>query len=197
MADRVKKVNYCYMKVSNRAGQGIKILAALKDAGVNLLVYSGFPSKGGKAQLVFVPETMTIHAFLKYAQRMHTHQAIVVDEYGGTEGIVTLEDAIEEVVGEIHDEDDVPRFEVLGKGHFRVDGSIPLDELSELIGIRIEDEKHETLGGFFMELTNKIPKLGDQTEHQGALFTVEAVDGKRVSSLRVDLAKAISGEPAR
>lgn len=59
MADRVKKVSYCYMKVSNRAGQGVKILAALKDAGVNLLAYSGFPAKGGKAQLDFIPEKMT------------------------------------------------------------------------------------------------------------------------------------------
>ena len=59
MADRVKKISYCYMKIANRAGQGIKILQELKDAGVNLLAYSGFPDKGGKSQLDFIPEKMT------------------------------------------------------------------------------------------------------------------------------------------
>lgn len=66
MADRVKKINYCYLTVSNRPGQGEKVLSELKDAGVNLLAYSGFPIKGGKAQLDFIPENMT--AFQRVAR---------------------------------------------------------------------------------------------------------------------------------
>lgn len=137
----------------------------------------------------FVPETMTIHGFVKDAQRMRRHLAIVVDEYGGTEGIVTLEDAIEEVVGDISDEEEEakPLVERLESGRFRVDGGLPLDELSDLLGIDIEDEKHETVAGFFMERTNKIPATGDTVEHRGAIFTVEEVDGKRASRVSIEV----------
>lgn len=137
----------------------------------------------------FVPETMTVRGFVKDAQRMRRHLAIVVDEYGGTEGIVTLEDALEEVVGDIHDEDkeEKPLFEELGDGVFRVDGGLPLDELSDLIGMPIEDEEHETVAGFLMEQTQKIPELGDRIEHLGALFIVEKVDGKRAAALRIEV----------
>ena len=144
----------------------------------------------------FVPVTMTIHGFVKDAQRVRMHQAVVVDEYGGTEGIVTLEDAIEEVVGDIQEEDrnEKPLFQLLGDGAYRVDGRLPLDELSELIGIDIQDEEHETVAGFLMDQTNKVPEVGDRVRYLGAVFTVERVEGKRVASLRVHLAKS---DPAR
>ena len=140
----------------------------------------------------FVPVTMTIHGFVKDAQRVRMHQAVVVDEFGGTEGIVTLEDAIEEVVGDIQEEDkgEKPLFQSLGDGAYRVDGSLPLDELSELIGIEIQDDEHETVAGFLMDQTNKVPEVGDEVRYLGAVFTVENVEGKRVASLRVRLADA-------
>lgn len=140
----------------------------------------------------FVPVTMTIQGFVKDAQRVRMHQAVVVDEYGGTEGIVTLEDAIEEVVGDIQEEDksEKPLYLSLGDGVYRVDGRLPLDELSELIGIDIQDDEHETVAGFLMDQTSKVPEVGDRVNYLGAIFTVERVEGKRVASLRVHLADA-------
>lgn len=136
----------------------------------------------------FVPETMTVHGFVKDAQRTRNHLAIVVDEYGGTEGIVTLEDAIEEVVGDIHDPSSEEKTTVqrLGHGSYIVDGNLPLDELNELIGVELDEMEHETLAGLLMELTNKIPERGDRVEFSGAVFTVKEVDGKRASSIQIE-----------
>ena len=136
----------------------------------------------------FVPETMTVHGFVKDAQRTRNHLAIVVDEYGGTEGIVTLEDAIEEVIGDIHDasSEEKPTVQLLGHGSYLVDGNLPLDELHELIDIELDDTEHETLAGFLMEQTNKIPERGDEVEFAGAVFTVREVDGKRASSIQIE-----------
>jgi CBS domain containing-hemolysin-like protein len=125
------------------------------------------------------------------------HLAIVADEFGGTEGIVTLEDAIEEIVGDIQDSSDepeAPKFTTLSEGVFRVDGGLPLDELSEHIGVELEDGSHETVAGFFIEHAQKIAEKGDRLVHEGVLFEVEHVDGKRVSSFRVELAAEESRE---
>jgi len=137
----------------------------------------------------FVPETITIRGFVKEAQRKRAHLAVVVDEYGGTAGIVTLEDAIEEIVGDIQDEDEEskPLYEKLGEGRFRVDGGLPLDELSDLLGVDLKDREHETVAGFFIDKTEKIPEEGDQLEHAGVMFAIESVDGKRAASLLIEL----------
>jgi magnesium and cobalt exporter, CNNM family len=137
----------------------------------------------------FVPETITIRGFVKEAQRKHAHLAIVADEYGGTAGIVTLEDAIEEIVGDIRDEDEEvkPLYEEIEAGRFRVDGGLPLDDLSDLIGVDLKDREHETVAGFFIDKTNKIPEEGDRLEYGGVVFAIEAVDGKRAASLLIEL----------
>lgn len=147
------------------------------------------PVKSIMRPIHFVPETMTVQAFVKDAQRHRAHLAVVVDEYGGTAGTVTLEDAMEEVVGDIMDEGEreEPEYERVGEGEYRVDGGFGLDELSELIHVKLEDNSHETVAGFLMNQTEKIPEVGDRFEHAGVLFTVETVDGKRASSVRVQI----------
>jgi CBS domain containing-hemolysin-like protein len=137
----------------------------------------------------FVPETMTIRGFVRDSQRKRMHLSVVVDEYGGTAGIVTLEDAMEEIVGDIRDEDEAEPslYKELGPGTFQVDGGLPLDELSELLGVDIPDEEHETVAGFFIEQTNKIPEIGDTLTHDGMLFVIDSVDGKRAERLTVHL----------
>jgi CBS domain containing-hemolysin-like protein len=140
-------------------------------------------------QAYFAPETMGVHEFVREAQARHNHMAIVVDEYGGTAGIVTLEDAMQEVVGRILEEGEheQPPYEQLDERVYRVDGGLPLDELSELLGMEIEDEEHETVAGFVMNQIDKIPEVGDRIEHPGGLFTVEECDGKRASTVRIEL----------
>ncbi len=137
----------------------------------------------------FVPETMKVYAFVKEAQRLRAHIAIVVDEFGGTEGIVTLEDALEEVVGDIMDENETVTlpYKKISDGVYRVDGGFALDELKEIIPLGIEHDEHETLAGFVMAQTGKVPEVGDEFMHRGALFVVESTDDKRAQSIRIEL----------
>lgn len=136
----------------------------------------------------FVPSTMTVQDFVRHAQHKRTHLAIVADEFGGTAGIVTLEDAMEEIVGDIQDVSDEveeTRYVKLSDTEYRVDGGMPLDELSEIIGIELEEGSHETVAGFFIEHTHEIAKEGDQLIHGGLEFTVETIEGKRVLSFHI------------
>lgn len=137
----------------------------------------------------FVPETMTVQGFIRRVQRLRSHLAIVVDEYGGTEGIVTLHDAIEKVVGDIRDETDEEEYEhqQISEGVYRVSGSLPLDEIAEITGVRLEDEEHQTVAGFLMNKTDRVLSVGDRISVSGMTFTVERVEGKRVSAVRVEL----------
>lgn len=146
----------------------------------------------------FVPVTMSIREFIRYSQRRHMHLSIVVDEYGGTEGVVTLDDAIEAVVGEIRDtaKHSGKLHRRLAKGIYRVDGSMPLDELSRLLDVEIESPDHETVAGFLMEQLKRIPEPADRIDYNGVHFTVEAVEGKRATSLTIDIRQPHQ-EPAR
>jgi putative hemolysin len=143
----------------------------------------------------FVPETMTIQQFVKDAQRHRAHLAVVVDEYGGTAGIVALEDAFEEVVGDIRDEmdEDEHLYTKLADGEYRVDGRLSIEELAEFIGVPLEDDEHETVAGFLMNHTDKILEPGDQFEHSKVLFHVESCEGKRAQSVKI---KVLQPAPA-
>lgn len=139
-------------------------------------------------QAHFVPETMTLADFMKHVQRYHAHLAVVVDEYGGTRGIVTLQDALREVVGDIGDDGDDsedPRCEQIGPGEFLVDGSYSLEKLETLTGIRAEDEEHTTLAGFLMSRAERVLNPGDHLELDGVSYRIEAVNGKRVTRVRL------------
>jgi putative hemolysin len=133
----------------------------------------------------FVPETMSVADFVKITQRLRTHIAIVVDEYGGTEGLVTLQDALREVVGDIGEEDDVekPAFCELGENRYRIAGSFPLDEFEDIMKMETGDEEHTTVGGFLMAQSDKILVPGDELEYADIHFTVEEVVEKRITSI--------------
>lgn len=140
----------------------------------------------------FVPETMKVADFVRHAQRLRTHLAIVVDEYGGTRGLVTLQDAIREVVGDIGEEDDLDQLlcEPAGIGCFRVDGRFPLDELEEIVGVPLKDEEHSTLAGFLMDAIDHMPEPGEEIEHEGISYTIEGVEGKRITCVKMRLLEA-------
>ncbi len=144
------------------------------------------PVKSIARKPYYVPATMTVDQFIKECQQLRTHLAIVVDEFGGTEGIVTLEDAMEVVVGDIEDEGDdaPPTYEELGGRAYRIDGAMDLEQVGQLLGVPIEDGEHETLGGFVMAGVGKIPEAGDSIKHNGVVFTIERVEGKRIASIR-------------
>lgn len=143
----------------------------------------------------YVPETMKISDLLKEFQRRKTHLAVVVDEYGGTAGIVAMEDLIEELVGEIHDEYDVEenRFRSLGEGHYLADARIPVDELGELLGIRFpENDSYDTLGGFLIQLRGDLPRVDDRQVWSGLEFIVREADERRL--LKIEVITPTSGE---
>lgn len=137
----------------------------------------------------FVPEGKRISALLKEFQQHKVHMAIVVDEYGGTEGLVTMEDIIEEIVGEIHDEFDTEE-EVLRRledGDYQVLAKIEVSDFNRAINedvVPTEDD-YETLGGFIFSLAGEVPTPGQTYEYKGWSFTVKAVEGNRVVSVRI------------
>ena len=139
---------------------------------------------------VFVPESMTVDDLLHELQRRKVHLAIVLDEYGGTAGLVTIEDLIEEIVGEIQDEYDVeePMIERLSDDEARVDGRAAVDDLVELFEtqVPVEDEdEYDTVGGLIYHRIGGVPRPGDQVSLDGLTLTVEKTDGRRVSKVLV------------
>jgi len=139
---------------------------------------------------VLVPESMSVDDLLHELQRRKVHIAIVLDEYGGTAGLVTIEDLIEEIVGEIQDEYDVeePMIERLSDDEARVDGRAAVDDLAELFdtNVPLEDEdEYDTVGGLIYHRIGGVPRPGDQVSLDGLTLTVEKTDGRRVSKVLV------------
>ncbi len=136
-----------------------------------------------------VPETKDLAALLAEFRRTNQHMAIVVDEYGDLEGIVTLEDLLEEIVGEIEDEFDLPdeSVERLPDGRMRIDGTFPIDDFNEQFQRDLPIEDYHTVGGFVFGLLGRAPARGDKVEHDGTRFKVLDVEGSRIERLEVEL----------
>jgi magnesium and cobalt exporter, CNNM family len=140
---------------------------------------------------VLVPESMTIDDLLHELQRRKVHLAIVLDEYGGTAGMVTIEDLLEEIVGEIQDEYDVeePMIVKLSDTEARVDGRADVDALDDLfddLNLELEDaEEYDTVGGLVFHRIGKVPSPGDRVQLDGLSLTVESTDGRRVGKVLV------------
>lgn len=136
-----------------------------------------------------VPETVRLGPLLVQLREVGMQLAVVVDEYGGTSGIVTLEDVVEELVGDVADEHDPRRVGVYrrGDGAWTVPGVLRPDELEESTGIEVpEGDAYETLGGLVMDLLGRLPRAGDVVEVPGVLIAVEQISGRRVERLRVE-----------
>ncbi|HEY1367729.1 MAG TPA: hemolysin family protein [Gaiellaceae bacterium] len=146
---------------------------------------------------IVVPETKHLDALLAEFQTTSNHMAVVVDEYGSVEGLVTLEDLLEEIVGEIGDEFDRPEAGVLriGRGRVRIGGSFPIDEFNERFGTDLPVDDYHTVGGFVFGELDRAPKVGDTVGFDGARFEVVSTDGPRI--LEVDVTLSAASAPAR
>jgi len=135
-----------------------------------------------------VPETKDLAALLTEFRRANQHMAIVVDEYGEMEGIVTLEDVLEEIVGEIEDEFDLPdeSIEQIDEDTIRIDGTFPIDDFNERFHTELPDEDYHTIGGFVFGLLGRAPEVGDDVSHDGMRFDVLEVEGSRIEKLAVN-----------
>jgi CBS domain containing-hemolysin-like protein len=136
----------------------------------------------------FVPEQKRVAELLREMQTEKFHMAIVVDEYGATAGLVTLEDLLEEIVGEITDEYDVeePGVEHLPDNGIRAPGRTPIDDVSDALGIELPDTEWDTVGGLVFNLLGHVPKAGETVRFQGLEFRTERVEGKRIQSVVIE-----------
>ena len=135
----------------------------------------------------FVPETRKIDQLLREFQLRRVHIAVVVDEYGGTSGIVCLEDVIEEIVGDIQDEFDDEAEEILkiGEGVYLCDARVGLDELNEYTGFALPSDSFQTLGGFVFDLFGKIPVKYEKESYGRADFVIQQMEGNRITSVKI------------
>lgn len=135
----------------------------------------------------FIPETMSLEALLKEFRRRKAHMAIAVDEYGGVSGLVTLEDVLEEIVGDIHDEydEDVHEIREAADG-LRVDARTEIEKLEEHLGLELDGERdYETVGGLVFHALGHIPRPGEMFQHKGLEITVQDADKRRVKEVKI------------
>ncbi len=136
----------------------------------------------------FVPETKRVSDLLRDMQASKSHMAVVVDEYGGTAGLVTIEDLLEELVGEIIDEYDEAELllEETRDGGWKVDGRLPVSELSDAIEVELPEEEWDTVGGLVLGLAGRVPNEGEKFEVGGVVLTVVRLQGRRISEVVVE-----------
>ena len=185
---------YSRMPVHNRSIDDISGLVYLKD-----LVRASRDGKGAEpvGALVrdahIVPETKRVAVLMREMQLGKFHMAVVVDEYGGVAGVVTLEDLIEELVGDIVDEYDSeePLLQDLGDGVWSVAGTIPVDEINEKLALGVPaDDDWDTLGGYLFHRLGHVPDIGEHVESNGHVFTVEKMGANRIDRIRIEPRRA-------
>ena len=139
---------------------------------------------------IFVPRTKDCRSLFAFMQKHKTQIAVVVDEYGGTEGVVTLEDLIEDILGNIQDEYDHEEDEIrrISDTKFTVDGGTSIDDIGELTGVSLDDSDSETVAGFILEQLGRIPSPGEQptVEARGLRFTVLRTDERRILEVLIE-----------
>ncbi len=140
----------------------------------------------------YVPESKRIGVLLQSFRKKREHLAIVVDEYGGMEGIVTLEDVVEEIVGEIHDEYDIEEldFRELGAGHYLIDAAMPLREVNRRFDLNLPEEHVTTLAGHLLQIMGRIPVEGDSCEEGNLLFRVRQMEDRRIEEVELVISAA-------
>ena len=137
--------------------------------------------------VLFIPESKTLEELLTEFQERRVHMAIVVDEYGGVAGLVTIEDLLEEIVGEINDEFDVdePEIQPIGDNEFLMDAKVSLEQLEDLLQVVVEANGFDTVGGLVYQILGRIPATGDAVEYEGVRIEVRSTVGRRLKRLHV------------
>jgi putative hemolysin len=158
------------------------LISAMRDRGIAALNVEELLRPA-----MMVPETKNLGALLTDFRRTNQHMSIVIDEYGTMEGIVTLEDLLEEIVGEIADEFDLPdeTVEQVDEDTIRIDGTFTIDDFNEQFEVALPEDDYHTIGGFVFGALGRPAAPGDEVRHDGMLFHVDAVEGQRIDRLTV------------
>ena len=198
LMDKINKSGYSRIPVYQETIDSIKGILYIKDVLPHIDKDESFDWSTLVRKSFFVPENKKVDALLKDFQKMRVHMAIVVDEYGGTSGLITLEDLLEEIIGEIHDEFDEPDtyfFQELDQHTFLFEGKISLHDFCKKLDLDpqlFEEVKgeSESLGGLLLELNAKLPKNGAKIIFNPFEFTVLAVDSRKIKKVKVHLRTA-------
>ena len=199
--DELMELRYSRIPVSDGDPDNIVGILHIKDY-LYTAAMKGFDNVDIRELLrpaYFVPETKNIDALFHELQKEKQHLAVLIDEYGGFSGIVSVEDIIEQIVGDIDDEfDEEDRvIESLGDNTFIVDGNVYLDDLEDETGIALESDTSETIGGFIIDLTGEIPK--EQANHkpidyENYKFTILGVKDRRIEKIKIEVTDVASDE---
>ncbi len=146
---------------------------------------------------LFVPEAITINDLLARFRAEKQHLALLLDEYGGTAGLIALEDLVEELVGDVQDafEDQEDEMEEQADGTVIFSGLTPIDEVNDYLGLALDDPKYETIAGFILGRLDRLAQPGDQVETERVILTVEQLDGLRIDRVRVEFRPDSRGRP--
>lgn len=178
--------------------------AHIKDVLAHLGGEGAFSLEAIKREILVVPPSMPVLDLLARMRNTRIHMAVVVDEYGGTDGLVTIEDVVEEIVGEIEDEHDTPErplLVALEDGTYEVDGRAHVEDLEERIGVDLApneiDEEIDTVGGLVTSMLGRLPRRGERLNHDsGLVFEIVEADPRRVRRLRVHPARGTTADAA-
>jgi putative hemolysin len=167
------------------------------------VLHNGHTTVGAVAEIMrpmhFIPETMPANRLLQEFQRKKMHMAIVVEEYGGTSGLVTLENLLEEIVGDIQDEYDTDEVEdiiQIKANEYMVDGGVILGDLNEVLGVNLDDTDVDTLGGYILTQLERVPQAGEIVETEDLILRVEAIEGRRIRKVYVTKRETLSQDQA-
>jgi putative hemolysin len=147
-------------------------------------------------EALFVPETISVNMLLRHFRDNRQHIAIVLDEYGGTAGLVTLEDLVEEILGEVSDPFDVvtPEFQSQPDGTFLIDGRARLEEVNEHLGLALDEPNYDTIAGYIMGKLGRVPRLNDEVKGAKVRMRVEKMDGMRVDQIVLSILREKPGK---
>jgi Hemolysins and related proteins containing CBS domains len=193
LMDQVNKTGYSRIPVYNETIDKIEGILYIKDILPYIREEESFKWQEALRPVYFVPESKKIDDLFKDFQEKQVHMAVVVDEYGGTEGLITMEDIIEEIVGEINDEFDEENdvsYRKIDENTYIFEGKTSLNDFCKVIQedpVLFDDIKgeSESLGGLLLEVNEKLPNAGEQIKFQYFTFTIVAVDTKRIKKVRV------------
>jgi gliding motility-associated protein GldE len=198
LMDKINKSSYSRIPVYSETIDKIEGLLYIKDLLAHIEKQEDFQWQTLLRPGFFIPENKKVDALLRDFQEKRVHMAIVVDEYGGTSGLITLEDVIEEIVGEINDEfdNDGVAFNKLDEHTYIFEGRTSLNDFCKIVGeeVNIFDQvkgESESLGGLLLELHSKLPRVGEKIPFDQFVFTVVSVDNKRIKRVRVYINRSL------